>query len=210
MKSGSLIVLNGGASAGKTSIAEALQDLLDEPYLVVGIDALYRSLPTRQKDHARVDPRYYSVATTVEDGKEYFRLIPGPVLDAMAFAHYRAIARMLELGVNVLSDQVFWKREWLLDAVQIFERFRAFMIGVFVSDEEAERRHRARGRSGAGWYRGAARLTHADVLYDLKIDTSTQDPTACAREIKSSIDAGLKPNAFPTMRQRLVSTRDRR
>jgi chloramphenicol 3-O phosphotransferase len=171
---GTLIVLNGGSSAGKTSIAEALQDMLDEPYLLMGVDVLYRSLPPTQKDPRLVDPRCYSVETTIENGKEYFRVIPGPVLDAFVYAHYRSIARMLELGVNIISDQVLWSREWLLDAVRAIQPFHAFMIEVFASAEEAERRHRARGRSGAEWHRGSARLTHSEVLYDSRIDTTSR------------------------------------
>jgi chloramphenicol 3-O phosphotransferase len=198
---GTLIVLNGGSSAGKTSTAEALQDVLDEPYLLMGIDILYRSLSPTQKDHDRVDPDCYSVETTIENGKEYFRLIPGPVLNAFVSAHYSSIARMLESGVNIISDQVFWSSSWVLEAVQVFQPFRAFMIGVFVSDEEAERRHHARGRSGAGWYRGSARLTHSGVVYDLKIDTTNQSPLSCANQIKAAVDEEREPSAFARMRR---------
>jgi chloramphenicol 3-O-phosphotransferase len=75
------------------------------------------------------------------------------------------------------------------------------MIGVFVSDEEAERRHRARGRSGAGWYRGSARLTQSGVVYDLKIDTTNQSPLSCANQIKAAVDEEREPSAFARMRR---------
>ncbi len=137
-------------------------------------------------------------------------MISGPILDAAVFAHYRAIARMLELGVNVISDQVLWSRDWLLDAVQVFEPFRAFMVGVFVSGEEPERRHVARGRSGAGWHRGSARLTYEGALYDLKVETTNQTPQSCATEVKASLDAGLEPGAFAKMRRKLVGIANNR
>jgi chloramphenicol 3-O-phosphotransferase len=44
---GTLIVLNGTSSSGKTSIAQALQDLLTEPYLQAGIDKFIFMLPSR-------------------------------------------------------------------------------------------------------------------------------------------------------------------
>ncbi|HKN00803.1 MAG TPA: hypothetical protein VJX23_09835 [Candidatus Binataceae bacterium] len=202
MNSGSLIVLNGGSSAGKTSIGEALQDLFDEPYLLLGIDAFYRALPLRQKDHSRVDPQYYSVETMVEGGLEYFRLAPGPILDRITFGRYRAIARLLELGLNVIADEVLWKREWLFDAARVFEPYRAFLAGVFVSDEEAERRHAARGRQGMGmgWYRGSSRYAHADAIYDLTIDTTNDTSLACAEKIKTALANGLEPTAFARVR----------
>lgn len=49
LKPGTLIVLNGGSSAGKTTLAEAFQDIATEPWLLIGIDAFYRSLPPPQR-----------------------------------------------------------------------------------------------------------------------------------------------------------------
>jgi chloramphenicol 3-O phosphotransferase len=54
----------------------------------------------------------------------------------------RAIAQFLELGLNVVADDVIWKREWLLDALRIFAPYRVYFVGVFVSDEEGARRER--------------------------------------------------------------------
>jgi chloramphenicol 3-O-phosphotransferase len=50
MSKGTLIILNGGASAGKTTLGKALQDATDECYLPLGIDAFLVSLPPRQLD----------------------------------------------------------------------------------------------------------------------------------------------------------------
>ena len=38
MKPGNVIVLNGTSSAGKTTVAKALQRIMDEPYLHTGND----------------------------------------------------------------------------------------------------------------------------------------------------------------------------
>jgi chloramphenicol 3-O-phosphotransferase len=35
-----VIVLNGGSSSGKSSIARRLQDLLDQPWITLGVDDL--------------------------------------------------------------------------------------------------------------------------------------------------------------------------
>jgi len=44
---GTIILLNGTSSSGKTSIVKALQDSLEEPYLVMGIDRFIWMLPKR-------------------------------------------------------------------------------------------------------------------------------------------------------------------
>src|SRR5438046_2141953 len=106
---GTLVILNGGSSAGKTSVGHALQDLMEEPYLLLGIDLVWLAIPPRQLDLDRVDPRYYTWRVTVEDGKEYFEIVPGPLLDRVMSGRYRAIRAYLDLGLNVLADEVLWK-----------------------------------------------------------------------------------------------------
>lgn len=44
---GTIVYLNGVPSAGKTSIGRALQDALDEPFLLLGVDTFLRMLPRR-------------------------------------------------------------------------------------------------------------------------------------------------------------------
>lgn len=50
MTPGTIILLNGASSAGKTSIVTALQDMLDAPFLDAGIDKFIWMLPRRYRD----------------------------------------------------------------------------------------------------------------------------------------------------------------
>ena len=43
----SVIFLNGASSSGKTSIGKALQDILDQPYLLLGLDTMFQTVPPR-------------------------------------------------------------------------------------------------------------------------------------------------------------------
>ncbi|MGH7865205.1 MAG: phosphotransferase-like protein, partial [Candidatus Binataceae bacterium] len=199
-----LIVLNGGSSAGKTTLGRALQDVMSETYLLLGIDAFWSSLPPKQLDLNRVEPHYYSWDIKIEDGLEYFTITPGPILDKTMLGRYLAIEQFLKLGFNVVADDVMWKRDWLLDALRIFSPYRVYMVGVFVSDAEGARRETQRGDRHAGWDRGSARYAHHDAIYDLKIDTTFESPQRAAREIKASLDAGLRPGAFVEMRRRFL------
>src|SRR5262249_22572722 len=149
-----------------------------------------------QRDDATLRPEYYAVEYPRHDGHGHFRVAPGPIWDHVTYGRYRATVALLEYGLNVISDEIFWKREWLLEAARLFSSKRAYIIGVTVSEEEAERRHIARGRTGPGWYRDSARVAHKDAVYDLNIDTTERPATACAREIKAALDSGLNPTAF--------------
>ena len=44
---GSIILLNGTSSAGKSTLAKAVQDVMDAPYLHLGIDLFFDALPQR-------------------------------------------------------------------------------------------------------------------------------------------------------------------
>jgi chloramphenicol 3-O phosphotransferase len=204
MSKGTLIILNGGSSAGKTTLGRALQDSMDECYLLLGIDVFWFSLPQRQLDLDRVDPEYYSWEVSLENGLEYFKVTPGPILDRVMAGRYLAIRQFLDLGFNVVADDVIWKREWLLQALRVFDGYRVFFVGVFVSDAEGARREIARGDRHPGWDRGSARFAHHDASYDFTVDTTDHDPQQCAREIKSALANNAQPKAFEEMRRLFI------
>ncbi|GGI81722.1 chloramphenicol phosphotransferase CPT family protein [Legionella impletisoli] len=212
MTKGQLVILNGGSSAGKTSTCAAFQDLAEKPYVRLGIDRFWSSIPPKQMQLDSVSPDYYTAKTYYQDNKPYFHVSPGPVLDQVMYASYDAIAAYLDLGINVISDQIFWKPEWLIRALDAFKPFKVYMIALYVSDEEGARRERARSVVGAkdtsaggrpdGWNRCSALVTHKDMIYDLEVDNTTISIMETASRIKHFIDKTNDPTAFQTLYQR--------
>ncbi|AXN44022.1 Chloramphenicol 3-O phosphotransferase [Mycobacterium marinum] len=205
MAKGKLILLNGGSSAGKTSLALAFQDLAAECWMHLGIDVFWKALPPKQLDLARVWPQYYTWESVVEaDGLDWFTVHPGPILDQAMHARYHAIRAYLDNGMNVVADDVIWKREWLIDALQIFEGVQVWMVGVHVSDEEGARREEERGDRYAGWNRGSARAAHRDAEYDFELDTTASPVRELARELYETYQACPQPTAFDRLRKRFL------
>ncbi len=201
-----MIVLNGGSSAGKTSLALAFQDLAPECWMLLGIDLFWCALPPAQLDLERVRPEYYTWGSEVEaDGREWFTVYPGTVLDKAMHARYGAIRAYLEDGINVIADDVIWKREWLVDALRIFEGFKVWLVGVHVSDAEGARREAERGDRYAGWSRGSARAAHADAEYDFELDTTVSPIPVLARDLQERYEACHEPGAFDRLRDRFLS-----
>ena len=158
MPRGKLVILNGGSSGGKTSLGRAMQDLLPECYMLLGIDAFWLALPPEQLNLSHAPPEYYSWRSeTGPDGLDYFAIEPGPILDQAMYAHYRAIRAYLDAGLNVIADDVVWKREWLVDMVRLFEGYDVTFVGVRVSDADGARREIQRGDRHAVSNRGCAR-----------------------------------------------------
>lgn len=127
-----------------------------------------------------------------------------PRLPAVMDRLDRAIPRGVGTA-NVIADDVIWTREWLVDALRVFEGCRVWMVGVHVSDEEGARRELERGDRHPGWNRGSARAAHADAEYDFELDTTATPVHELARELHESYQACPYPMAFNRLRKRFLS-----
>jgi chloramphenicol 3-O phosphotransferase len=206
MVKGKLIVLNGGSSSGKTSVARAFQELTPECWMHLGIDLFWFAIPQSQLDMKQVRPEYHTWDVDVDaDGLAWFNLTPGPLLERAMHARYRAIRVFLEDGINVISDDLIWTRDWLVDFLRIFEGFEVWLVGVHVSDEEGARREAERHSGIAGTNRGSARAAHADLEYDFELDTTCDPMPALAHELLEKYQACAQPGAFDRLRQRLLT-----
>ncbi|MBX9688911.1 MAG: chloramphenicol phosphotransferase CPT family protein [Candidatus Obscuribacterales bacterium] len=201
MTAGRLIIINGGSSAGKTSMAVAFQEIAQEPYFLLGIDLFWFSMPQKEIDLETVSPQYYSwCEDRDEDGKQYFRILPGKYLNESMLARYKSIAAYLDRGLNVIADEVFWTKEWLLESLRVLENYKTYYIGIRCSDQELSRREAARGDRYLGWARGSQIYAHKDAIYDLEIENSNKSPDECAIEIKNFIESDKAPKAAEEMR----------
>jgi chloramphenicol 3-O phosphotransferase len=206
MENGKLIILNGGSSSGKTSLGRAFQDLSPECWMLIGIDLFWLALPSVQLDLERVRPEYYTWDSVVDaDGRDWFTIHPGPLLDKAMHARYRAIRAYLDEGINVVADDVIWKREWLLDALRVFEGCKVWLVAIRVSDEVGARREAARGDRRPGWNRGSARAAHADAEYDFEVDTTVGSIPALAGELFQKYELCRDPKAFDRLRRRFLT-----
>ena len=112
--------------------------------------------------------------------------------------------------MNVIADDVIWKRDWLLDALRIFRGYQVWMVGVHVSDAEGARREQERGDRHPGWNRGSARAAHADAEYDFEVDTTATPVAVLARRLDGLYRACPEPHGVrPATRafSALTSTR---
>jgi len=185
MTKGNIIFLNGTSSSGKTSIAKALQEILDEPYLHFCIDTFLWMLPDRylsQEALPAVGPR------------------------AISGMHH-CIAASASIGNNIIVDHVLEGKQWLKECVRLLTGFPVLFVGVRCPLEELERRERERNRQ-----RGLARyqfdLVHAHGVYDLEIDASIYSPMECALQIKDALRDIHSSNAFSELRDLLLPGSD--
>lgn len=166
---GKIILLNGTSSSGKSSLAKALQEQLDQPYLHVDGDYFWQLYPKRYFDR-------------VSD--EQYRIWRGRFLVAC----YRSVATLAGAGLNVIVDEVLTRPKvltWLQEALAGFE---VIFVGLHCGLEELERRERERGDRRAGLARFQYPNIHIHGRYDIEVDTERYDTVSCAMQVKEQLE----------------------
>lgn len=177
-------MLNGTSSAGKTTLAKALQDTLPTPHLLVGIDTVVFALPTRYVTDAACWGEVYQYR--YDDGRLTGIGIQ-PYGDQLVRGLHRAIAGLAQSGLDVIVDHVLSEPAWVADLEQTWAGLDLLRVGVLCPLEVAEERERARGDRTLGWARAHADVVHAHVRYDVTVDTSSASPAECAAAVAAAV-----------------------
>lgn len=184
---GQIIFLNGTSSSGKTTVARELQVVLDPFYFHLQIDHLNRQ---REPDFGRA--RW----TDNEIRIAHQRMVLGFYLSIAAFA---------SVGNNVIVDQLFGERWRLLACLDAFAGYDVVLVGIHCPVEELDRREWTRGNRGRGRAVSQIDLVHAQMQYDVEIDTSRQTPRECALAINDYLATRRQTGAFDRLRHELAS-----
>jgi chloramphenicol 3-O phosphotransferase len=176
---GRIVLLNGVGSAGKSSIAKALQAMTAEPFLHVEMDAFLEMLPEAGFGH----PDGLTFETVPEDGKPSIVITTGPVAERALRGMRHAIVAMAAQGNNLIVDDVLLGSE-KTEYATLLAPFEVFRVGVFAPLEVLEARERQRGDRSIGLARWQYDRVHKDMAYDLAVDTGSATPTECAERIK--------------------------
>lgn len=174
-----IILLNGVGSAGKSSIARALQTLTAEPFLHVQMDAFIDMLPEALQDHAEG----FSFETVLEDGKPSVVIRSGPVGARAMRGMRHAIAAMAGQGNDLIVDDVIFNDE-ISEYVGLLSDFDLYLVGVMAPLAVLEAREAARADRLPGLARRQYERVHKGIRYDLEVDSSSATPLECARRIQ--------------------------
>jgi chloramphenicol 3-O phosphotransferase len=177
-----VIILNGGSSSGKSSLARALQEVLPgPPWLTFGTDTLVDALPARLRgadgDGLAIGP----------DGE----VVPGADFRRLDGAWARGMAATARAGAHLVIDEVFLggpasQARWH-DALAGAGVTGVLWVGVRCDPAVAASREAARGDRVPGMAALQAEAVHRGVRYDLEVDTAHADPATCARTIAAHV-----------------------
>ncbi len=209
--SGTIIYLNGTSSAGKTTIAAALQLALPAPYLLVGLDNFSQWLPTR---YVAVQSLDLPIPSLAREGLAFrsarhndtltLEITLGPA-GRRYMRGFRQMIRALALaGNNVIVDDVLYDPAFLSECVSILAGLPICFVGVVCDPVETARRERARGDRLIGQAAWQAPRIHVGAEYDLVVDTTHTTPEVCAGQIAALVNNLPRLNAFERMYQSLA------
>jgi chloramphenicol 3-O phosphotransferase len=198
MAQGNIIVLNGTSSSGKTTIARALQSMMNESYMITGLDHFLERLSpwfVVATDGGSAGAASGFSVVLGPDGK-MSRLDIGPDGFAFVAATYRAMRELAAAGVSLIVDDIIYDPRVLKSAVSILHESRPLFVGLHCPLGVALEREGSRDDRRIGGAAVFADLVHAHGRYDVELDTSTLDAEECAARIKDAVRGRLPRTAF--------------
>ncbi|GCE12497.1 chloramphenicol phosphotransferase CPT family protein [Tengunoibacter tsumagoiensis] len=160
MAYGTILLLNGTSSSGKTSIISALRALRERPAFTVGIDHFNAMRPSKSCGDERVT-----------EGME------------MNMAFHQAIASFAENGWDVLVEHILVNPLYWRHCLTCLAPYPKLFIGVRCSLPLLEQREQERGDRLLGIARDQFDRVHVNKVYDIEVDTSFSTPEECALHI---------------------------
>lgn len=174
-----IVLLNGAGSAGKSSIARALQAVAATPFLHVQMDAFFDMLPAAYRDHADT----FAFEAGEDGGRPVVAIRSGPVGRRLMSGMRRSVAALAAAGNDLIVDDVMLGDE-MAEYDALLAEFRVHKVGVFAPLAVLEAREAARGDRLIGLARWQFDRVHAGLVYDLEIDSSMLTTAECADRIR--------------------------
>ena len=172
-----VVVLNGGSSSGKTSIARCLQELMADPWLRLSIDDLIAALSSGQQGEG-------GVITFDPDGG----VAVAPGFRRPEAAWLAGVAVMARTGAGVIYDDVFLGGAASQARLRLaFEGLRVLWVGVRCDTAAATARETTRPDRVPGMAASQAEVVHRGVDYDLVVDTTGASAMASAKLVQARI-----------------------
>lgn len=165
MEYGKILFLQGASSAGKSTLAAALQVGLEEYWWMLEADDITRMQPVSERTQWWEPTREQRPHPSWEPDVRLTHWLAG---------YFGCLATLAKTGSNVIAVGGWLQTAWLRDLAKTLDGLDALCIGVYCPLEELEHREVARGDRKVGYARSHYDLVHTHSPYDLAVDTAAQ------------------------------------
>jgi chloramphenicol 3-O phosphotransferase len=196
-----VLFVNGASSAGKTSLIRAVQDQITVPYLHVGLDHFFASVP---EPWGGGGPGRYSTAgfayaacARSGDGLPRTAITVGSTGAALFAAYRRCLVTLLQQGCLLAIEELLLSDEIGADYLALLAPYDVQYVLMTAGPECLEQRCAARGyRPGFGrWSLTAA--SRLPCAYDLTFDSEQMTTQECAAAVAASWQPSRRAPAAP-------------
>lgn len=177
-----IVLLNGISSAGKSTLAKALQDVAREPFLHVEMDSFLSMMPRRYANHSDA-----FTFLPQESAIPEVAVITGPYGASLMRGMRRSIAALAAEGLSIIVDDVILDGD-ITDYRELFSELDLIVVAVKCDLQIAEDRERQRGDRDIGLARWQHPRVHHGIDYNLVVDTGLGSPIQCANAIRAAFD----------------------
>jgi chloramphenicol 3-O phosphotransferase len=179
MAPGTIVLINGASSSGKSTLLDALQGLLEQPFLNASLDKFLWMLPKRYF----AQPLWNEVMGHADRA--------GPAGQRLVSGMHQAIAALARVGSHVIADHVLIEPDWLADCARAWRGLPIVFVGLVCPLDVLEARERTRKDRTLGQARLQFDRVHRDANDDLVIDSShASAQEAALRIIRHLKEAG--------------------
>ena len=171
---GGILFLHGASSAGKTTLAAAIQAVAPRLMLRLSFDTF--------RDHGGLP------WGRVQAGELDWQGSRAAVFDGV----HRASAGFARAGVEVIFEHILDAPRWEAELARLWAGLPVLRIGVHTAPEELVRREAARGDRAIGSALQDHATVHVGQTYDVEVD-GQGDPALNARTILARWEELIRP-----------------
>lgn len=190
-----IIYLHGPSSVGKTALAKALQDALEEPFLHMSFDKVIGLMPQKMNDWtgAHTSSGFSWKNKRDDQGIPTQELHMGPFAHKMQHTFRNVVRNLAKNGHYLIIDDFAFGQENINLWKETLKDFSTLWVGLKAPLEVLEKREKARD----GRIIGSARAQYFQFLdnkikYDIKFDTDAESLSAIIQKIKDRRNPAIR------------------
>ncbi len=168
-----IVFLHGASSSGKTTLADAIREVSDDPWLHLSIDHLRDSDAWRPQDY----PDWGAARPAFFDG------------------FHRAIGGFADAGNDLIVEHILDTSAWHPQLQTLLTGHRVCFVGLVTPVETLTAREIARGDRELGSAARDARSVHTGLRYDLTLSGDAVAKENAAQVLEALL-SGPEPSGF--------------
>lgn len=169
-----IIYINGASSSGKTTLAKALQQELDEPFLHVSLDKVIGMMPEKVNNwEGGFAPDGFSWKEAYDEtGNHLQELQMGPFAKKIVNSFKEIVLTLAKNGHYLIIDDISFGKTEVDEWRKLLKDYNVLWIGLSIPLALLEEREKKRGNRIIGSARAQYSKVHKDVIYDIEFEMS--------------------------------------